>query len=299
MKREITDSDLICYIDGELPPTGARIIEQAIAEQPVLRDRLESLRNLRVISRDVIRRSTPPVPEELAARIAAISKEFVSAAQDSSPARGVDQLSDRSRPAKPGGFLGLRISAGRGLALAAAATLVLALAAWLVANGSGGGRVLTGLEPAGMTSQTVSLLEARHLKCVMMGNNFADVSFPKVLKDVGPAVRAFLNDDVAAPDLSDVGLEFVGVGPCDMPGGKTLHWLYKSTSQPSVFVSLFVQPYSQQVPFSPDTAVVVAGPTAKHPLLVWRSETLVFYLIGDDFGATSTVAARMGQTFGG
>lgn len=293
MDEQPDESELLAFVDGELSSQRRRAIEQWLASRPDLRDRLEHVRALRILSRRGIRDSTPAVSLDLRSKVEAIATAHGSDPASDRPGSGLAVAEHKTAP-----------RFARRLALAASILLCIGIGSWLVTTrtnhrASDASRIVVrGRAASGLSVQTVSLLEARHLKCSMMGNNFTDPSFPRELKDLGPAVRQYLGDGAPSPDLTHIGLDFAGAGPCEIPGGRTLHWLYRSRNAPPVNVSLFVQPFAGQVSFGPDKAVEVAGPTEKHPMLVWRDGKFVYYLVGDDFGATSESAKVLGA-FGG
>lgn len=299
MNQSPEEFELLAYLDGELPSDRRRVIARALHEQPEVRDRLEHLRALRILSRQVIRDSTPRVSSELLAKVRAIAESEVPASVDS----GVTATQITTVRRQAGSKRAIQWLPR--YALAAAAMVCITLGSWLLYTRNAiepepdlPRNVVYGREASGLAVETVSLIEQRHLNCVTIGNYFVYPEFPRELKDVGPAVRTYLGDDAIIPDLSAAGLDFAGTGPCVLPGGKTLHWLFRTRGESPTFVSVFVQVYTGQVPFGTEKAVVVTGPTEKHPLLTWRSRKYVYYLIGDDFGAASTAAKRLGVSFG-
>jgi hypothetical protein len=58
--------------------------------------------------------------------------------------------------------------------------------------------------------------------------------------------------------------------------------LYRSTDPKDVeTVSLFVQKYDGKSPVQPGKVYRIAGKDAAHPMIVWRHEDMVFYLVSD------------------
>ena len=295
MNEQPSESELIGYIDGVLPPDRRAFVERAIAADRELRHQLRRLIKLRSAARRVVRQNTPAVPDELRARIEAMMQV---PAETPAAVRRVTPLARKTTSPKPAWIYPLWRPA-----LAAGLAACVGLGIWLAVQrfdlpGISPRNIVQNTGPNGLPSQLVSMVQARHLKCVMMGNNFEDPKFSHVLADVGPEVRRYLGDAVAIPDLTAIGLEFAGVGPCQLDGGRTLHWLFRNPSDPKVNVSVFVQPYTGQVAFDRNTTVVIAGPTSQFPMLVWRDDKFVYYLIGDDFGATSQTAVKLGVSFG-
>lgn len=266
--------ELIAYADGELPPDRAARVEAHLAGRPGLRREIEQLRALRREARQALRRAAPPAAEALRARIEAL-------------AAGTPPL--MPSPAAARAFTAAR-GARRALAAAAVAAMVL-LAAGLWWFQRGGG------PSGGAATIEVAAIVAKHLTCAQLEDHFYDARFPRVLSDLPPAARTYLGGDVVTPDLSDLGLSFDGAGACRIGGGTTLHLLYVSAAAPPRHVSLFVQPFAGQIDLAPDRAVMLAGPTEAHPVLAWRGERFVYYLVGDDVETTSRVAQRVGRRF--
>ncbi len=303
MSNRPSQSELIAYIDGALAPEKRAAVEKEIAANRQLRHQLRQLIKLRSTARKAVRDSTDPVPDALRARIEAMLQVEVQKPVAKPRTQVVSKPVKRNSPWiypiwRPALVAGLAACIAIGVWVGlpslndplnpSAVTLPRTIARTIVQDAS----------RAGLPAELVSVVQARHLKCVMMGNNFEDPKFSHILADVGPAVRQYLGDSVAIPDLSSINLDFAGVGPCQVDGGKTLHWLFRNPSDPKIHVSVFVQPFSGQVAFDQNSAFVIAGPNAQFPMLVWRDDKFVYYLIGDDFGATSQTATKLGVGFG-
>jgi|GEM_PF-4778004 len=292
MSEQPNHFELIAYIDGVLPSDRREAVENAIAANRELRRQLRQLVKLRSCSRQVMRQNTPEVSTQLRSRIQLLMQ---------APESRVATVVARIQPVrKPGWFKpSFRMAMAAGIVLCVVGGIWFGFLQERTLIQSPARQVVQGAKRAGLPAQLVTIAQARHLNCVMMGNNFAYPEFPRVLAESGPAVRAFLGDAVEIPDLTSIGLEFAGVGPCQINGaGKALHWLFRSTNNSKINVSVFVQPFEDQVTFARNTACVVAGPTEAFPMLVWRSDKHVYYLIGDDFGATSETAKQFGVGFG-
>ncbi len=85
-------------------------------------------------------------------------------------------------------------------------------------------------------------------------------------------------------------------GPCGDPLPDTIHLLYKS-NRPGTFaaLSIFVQSYHNQYPLSLDQIYTASDARDPFPMLVWRTEKVVYFLLADDeqteHRAASAIAA--------
>jgi hypothetical protein len=103
-----------------------------------------------------------------------------------------------------------------------------------------------------------------------------------VASEVPAVASEYLGTDVALADLSGIGLRFAGAGGCLIPGGRTVHLLYRSDRDPDRTMSLFVQAYDNQPGLEVGKVLLLHGPDAGHQLLAWRGERLAFYLVAGD-----------------
>src|SRR5262245_8383768 len=120
MKDLPEESELLAFVDGELPSERRRGIEQLLAARPDLRDRLEHLRALRILSRQLMRDSAPPVSPALRSKI-----ESIVVLNESDRASDSDRRTERAAHMRTPG---LRWR----LALAASILLCIGIGAWIL-----------------------------------------------------------------------------------------------------------------------------------------------------------------------
>jgi anti-sigma factor RsiW len=290
MSTSMSKLELIAYADGELPPERAAMVERVLASNPGLRLEVEQLRRLRDAARAVFRYDAPAVSDALRDSIETMAVDI----EPNQAAASV--IGSRARGSR------------RVFALAAAIAVAAAGGAglWLVlheTHSETGAGTLTHVATADsatapVPATVVSAVQRRHLSCSQMEDHFFDPRFPRQIAEIQSPMREFLGHSGTIPDLRAIELAFAGAGPCAIPGGETLHVLYRGDSSGGArYVSLFIQPFKGQVHFDTTRAVVLAGPDAAHPILAWRTEELVYFLIGDDFGASRDAAALMGKTW--
>lgn len=286
MKPTLSDHDLLAYADGELPEDRREAIRRALADQPHLTARVEELIALRQSARRAVHNATPEAPQSLRQKLAGLD------ATDDAP------LSLHPAPAPPpaaGKSWRWRIAAP-----AVAAVLIAAAAGWLYVlsiNAKLGTHPPA--EPAIFTMAAfVNDVTRKHLMCSALEDHFIDPQFPRSVKDLGQAAESFMGQPVLTPDLTSIGFEFAGAGPCNVPGGQTLHILYRST-RTGEFISLFVQRPPWKIEVDDGHQAIGAGPDADHPMIIWRADTVMYYLVCDDFGACEQAQKLIDQQLQG
>jgi len=296
MKNPVSRQELIAFADGELSGSRAREIRTFLAGEPLLRAEVQQLRELRARAAEALR--TAPSNPQLRRRIEAMFDQAETTGQISSrPLFTIRRLAVAA-------VVLISIAAGLMFWLRQSREVTEPMMAKkpmgeLPTPVSGDDNLLPEPGSKGVTRNVVLAATRKHLICERMADHFYDRRFPREIANVPKVAAVYLGADVATPDLSSIGLEFSGAGGCSFPGGKTLHVLYRSKTLSTRCVSLFVQPFEHQVSFDAGALVVLAGPTAAHPMLSWRSDRLVYFLIGDDFAETRGAAEFFGQRLGG
>ncbi len=140
-------------------------------------------------------------------------------------------------------------------------------------------------------SQTVSSLTRRHVTCTRMINQMnQSVRFPENLEQMPAAISDFLQiSDQSTPhqlDLTNIGYRYEEAGPCWSPGGKSVHMIYRPTRNHAAqdAISLWVQPLFDECSFShieSDKVYWATSDEAAHPMVVWRHNGMIYYLVGD------------------
>jgi anti-sigma factor RsiW len=95
-------------------------------------------------------------------------------------------------------------------------------------------------------------------------------------------LQQFENGHSGVPDFTSFGYTFEGADPCPVPGGLTMHLVYRATGgKLEDTISLFVQLDDNQVKIEPDRLYTAVDGTQPHPILIWRTGGMVYYLVGD------------------
>lgn len=170
-------------------------------------------------------------------------------------------------------------------------------------GGGGGGGELSVL-PAAM----VQRFARRHSGCEAGRDLLHEGDLPQNLAELPAALTAYLGDRPdASLDLSGIGYVFDRVGPCTLPGGKSVHLIYRSISDRSHALSLWIKPDDGKLALRPDLFYQATTPASSdrdasfgnQPMVVWRHAGMIYYLIGgepaivrDASAALATVAYR-------
>jgi len=173
--------------------------------------------------------------------------------------------------------------------MAAAAMVFLAVGLWLGREIYGGSPTSTGPVPASLVAGVTHI----HVDCSRAPDQHT-ADFPKELGDLKGSLEKYLGRQVPWPDLSSIGYQYIGAGPCAKPLENMAHLLYRHKGGPITdTVSLFVQ---RDGPKNLQEGKVywAAGKDATHPMIVWRRDNMTFYLVGDADQPVIEAAGAMG-----
>ena len=253
---------IMAYADGELDAEQRAAMLGYVTANPEWLTVLRDLERLRATARRVMRDSTPAVPDTVRQRITALAP---------AAALPIGKTSDAPQPFR-----------WRPLAAAAAVALLLGLA---------GGLMIPSRPPRSpaAAAPTVPLTLAAavtrvHVDC----SRFPLAGHAGPFPTTGPAaaladsVRQAFHADATHPDLSSLGFEFVGAGPCRVPLDGTIHLLYRAADpNRRETLSVFVQADRGQIDLPLRQMAVMTAATEPHPAYVWRADGAVFFLVAD------------------
>lgn len=266
---------LTAFADGELDAAQNLGVLSYIASHPEALELMDQEQRLRLAARRVVRDRTPAATPALRARIEAL------AASASDPVT-LEQKRNRD---------------GRRWWIAMMACLLLLL-------GTIGGRfawprdeVAFAPMPAAARRVPVSLAQAVirvHAECSGSAELHGS-TYPIELDELASAVRADLNREVPYPDMSRAGYQLIGAGPCRRPLENTIHSLYRGTGENvSDVFSLFMQSYTGQVQLDAGKAYLLTAEDAPHPVFVWRSDRVAYFLVADEMHVIDHARAFIG-----
>lgn len=262
------DSQLIAFADGELSASDAASVEQALAESPELRERVELLQASRLPYREAFAaQKLPPLPDELQRRIEAMA----SAAQQE--ADHAAQPGSRSRPAL---WLAAAFVAG-----AFCAGLVLQFGAGLPGVFGNGGALVA----AHKAQPWISV--AADYQQLYTRETVASVS-PDLAVSAGTvdAIRKVDGIRLRMPDLRSAGLLFKSIDRLRYDGKPLVQIVYLPDR--GTPVALCVMKDSQ--PDQPIAQRQMHGMT----VVSWRQNELSYALIGKpDSGDLQAIARQI------
>jgi anti-sigma factor RsiW len=273
---------LSAFVDGELDAAATERLLRQLSSDPAAVEALRRFQQLTIAGRRAIRGRTPPPSDALIERLRAIT------ATTSRPDR-------EERPAR-------QRAAMRAfwyvLPRVAAALVLLVVGVWFGHHSSRRGGVdprsgpdATAVEviPASMIAQA----EEVHGFCSRLADGLHTAGYPVELAPLASSVQLDLHGEHPYPDLAPIGYRYRGAGPCGVPLGDTVHLLYRAARPGSVkAISIFVQPWRAQFPLAEGRLYTVSVATSPFPMLAWRTDRVVYFLVADD-AATLQRAATL------
>ena len=137
-------------------------------------------------------------------------------------------------------------------------------------------------QPPVIAASIVAHASRVHADCSRLAEGLHAAGYPKSQGELAANVERDLHSDQPYPNLTPIGFRYVGAGPCGDPLPDTIHLLYRTMAPgfPKA-ISLFVQPYHDQFALELGKIYDVAGPASPFPVLSWRTEHVVYFLIAD------------------
>jgi anti-sigma factor RsiW len=275
-------TELSAFVDGELDRAASERLLLHLVANP---EAMETLRHLQRLTADagrVVRVRTPPPSESL--------RESVRQLTGAEP----QAKSSAPRPQRSSRMDGWWVV----LPQAAAALLLLVIGIGIGHHSSTRDRTVLrpGLDTTGadvIPAAFIAQAEEIHGFCSRLAEGLHTAGYPEELAPLASSVEHDLHSDRPYPDLGAIGYRYRGAGPCGVPLGDTVHLLYRSTRPGSVeAVSVFVQPWHGQFPLDEGRLYTVSVATSPFPMLAWRTDRVVYYLLADN-ATTLTKAATL------
>ena len=294
-------ADLDAFVDGELDDAARLRVLGYLAQKPEAAKGLFQRQQLKAACARVMATPTTACPADLRRRLAdlAIHEPLPRPAADAAPA-----LTAATDPMVISAHPRWNTLVGRWSPLAAAAVFfiaaIVALQAARPPMSLGDGSVV----PVAM----VEKFQARHSRCGRQLENLFNAATVADPAGVSTIIHDRLGVAPAATpqlDLSALGYRFAGVGDCSIPGGKSLHLLYRAdpaTGRDDA-LSLWIAPVptpgaaaSYDVPaLEEGRAYPITGDRSAHPMIVWRSAGMIYYLVGDAPDPVASAAQQITQ----
>jgi len=287
MPEPMDDIELRKYVeafaDGELDvESNLRVLER-MAMSPDATRRVVHQQELRRMVDRAMREQTPAVPAALRAKIEALTR----------PAAHAERAAMRHGASPIAGRI------GRWAWPAAAAMIALAaVGLWLANRPPSETRPRIAAPDKNnhpfaapvfaanlIADDRPARMGRKHDRCAEQIQNLRGIEqFTREVEAIPRDVENFLGIGGSMPvlDLSSVGYEFAGAGPCGLPGGKAVHLVYNpiDPAEQNASVSLWIRADAGEVQVE-EGKVYAANPNdAAHPILVWRRGNVVYYLAG-------------------
>lgn len=132
-------------------------------------------------------------------------------------------------------------------------------------------------------ADVVARAEEVHGFCSRLAAGLHNGGYPADVAPLAAAVERDLHSAHPYPDLSAIGYRFRGAGPCGHPLADAAHLLYRSVRPGTInAVSVFVQPWHGQYAIDAGRVYTVSVPTSPFPMLAWRTDRVVYFLLADD-----------------
>lgn len=252
------------FADGELDDSTILTVLEYLAAHPEGLELMRNQQRLRMAAGRAVRTQTPPVSAALRQRIGGLATAVPEAP---APRRSSRWLTRWRVLTVAAACLAAGMLAGRWLPVAAPPPQV----------------VITPPRKSVVPVTLVAEASRIHGECSRLAEGLHTAGYPKEMGRLKQAVRDDLDSRNPYPDLSAIGFWFTGVGPCRAPLADTIHLHYRARGgfHPKT-LSVFVQLYSGQVELEPGKLYLLSGPRSPFPMLAWRTESVVYYLVADD-----------------
>jgi anti-sigma factor RsiW len=286
LDRQAVRRYLAAFADGELDvERNLQVLEQLA---------MDPQHTNRVVHQEQLREAVGRAMAEPREAPAALRQKVASLAEEGTgqPAAGEDGPSPRGLAGRIADWWhrpGVKAWSG---VVAAAAVVLAAVTLWPVGRGPAGS-----VDQAGLLSQAkLGQFTRRHVQCTQgLAELQNHTAYPKAIGQLPATLRQRLDHPVAgmqALDLSPLGYRFEAAGDCHIPGRNAAHIIYRAEADTgrSDALSLWLRPATGQLAIEPGKLYDASGPQASHPILMWRTDGMVYYLVGDGPSQTREVA---------
>lgn len=275
------------FADGELDvEQNLKVLEQ-MAMDPTNTRRVLHQQQLRKACSHAMDTAECRCPDELRSKIAALA-EAEPAHDASDPALSEDAgVPSASHQTYTGPPVIARI--GRWAPVAVAAMLLIGTLVVLYQAPGGISDAWPYINRVVMGNTDPDLLSGRHELCSSdVSKLYAGIESPEHVSALPGTVDDYFGDDLgridSTLDLSVLGYEFERVGVCAAPGKGAVHVVYRAPegSGRTDAISLWIKPDTGEFSdLTPNVLHTAAESNTGRPLLFWRHDGRVYYLIGD------------------
>lgn len=274
------DEMLLALADGELDFRDQPQVLAKIAEDPKAAHRLAYEQRLRQACAQAMDGPEMKCPDALAGKLLAMAGGAPQAV--SKPTQQSDP-----KPA-PAAYAGPPVIARIGRWVPAAVAAVLLVAAGVVFNQASNDP--GGLDPstaAALSLEKIEQLTGRHFDCAerpdrlknptQFGESRDYEQLPGRLSDYFDT-----STDKLSLNLDGIGYEYQLTGTCSMPGSGAVHIVYHKETDPGQSISVWIVPAQPKHDVLEQGRVYSkTGDNLLRPVIFWRDEGLLYYLVGD------------------
>jgi anti-sigma factor RsiW len=260
---------LTAFADCELDAAGIMSVLEYLAAHPEALELMREQQRLRLLASHAVKEQTPAPPPQVRERV----RELLDG--------GATYAGAVAAPAPAGARRGRgRVARWRFAAAAVVALGIGVLAGRLLPRGGPG---VVESAPPPVPASLIAAATGEHVDCSRHLDALHAGPIPAELGDLPDRLRRDLNRDAPHPDLSPIGYEYVGASPCRKPFAGWAHLFYRARGGGVTDgLSVFVQPHAGSHGLEASKLYTVAGADSPHPMLVWRTERVVYLLVGDD-----------------
>ena len=262
------------FADGELQGPDRQAMLNDLAIDPATAGAIAHQRQLRDATARTLQRNTPGLPDELRTKIQAMA----------------DQAAPYQNARSP-------VLARIGRWAPAAVAALLFLSTLIVFTANQGPQI-----PEGMHILPISKIEKlakRHVTCSRQVDQLHQIEGVTDALDVAQLPQALtgrLGGTTPGLDLTGIGYQFERIGSCPLPGKDSVHLIYRAdpATGRSDMISLWIFPDQGTLPIEEGHLFVVADENQAHPILIWRSAGIAYYLVGDTMDSIQKAGLLLG-----
>lgn len=133
--------------------------------------------------------------------------------------------------------------------------------------------------------KTTRSFQHRHVECAGLPGSLVESDrFPTDLAVLPRHINDYLGTwPTPALDLTKLGYRFERVGKCTLPGGQSMHMIYRAMPETGRrdTMSLWMKVDDRALDLEPGRIYAATDQNAVHPILVWRQGNMIYYLVGD------------------
>lgn len=271
-----TDELIAALADGEIGLCDCPELFAQLAAEPGVGRRVADQQRLREAVNEAICGPTPCCPDQLRAKLEAMCGKH---ADDSAP-RATTRPAAKASPTAGTSPVLARITRWVPAAMAA----VLLIAAGVVFSQASS---ITPQSPSPILSvSSVNTFASRHADCAMNPallkntDRFSDLNSVQALP--GRISDYFQRSpDGMSLDLSRIGYDYQMTGVCTVPGNGSIHLVYRHHDHPERGISLWLRPDDGSLAIDPQRLYVEAGANLDHPVILWKANGMLYFLVGD------------------